>query len=109
MSIDESISNGECRHQVQDPMPMVAWGLIDRMLLDGWTRSLLGLSRLDTGFLIDTDHPDPLLEQSRGLFIQLQHGASTQKKRLSILDVLPAMVAPRADLLNYQPAANGAG
>src|SRR6266699_4433532 len=89
--------------------PMVAWGLIHGMLANGWTRSSLCLSRLDRGFLIRADDPDPLFKQGRGVFIQLQHGASTQKERFSILDMLPGMVAPRTNLLGFEPAAKGAG
>jgi len=39
------------------------------MLMYSWTGSLFGLSRLDGGFLIRADHPDPLLEQGSGVFI----------------------------------------
>jgi len=37
-----------------------------------WAGSLLGFTRLDTGFLIGTDHPDSLSQQSNGVFIQMQ-------------------------------------
>ncbi len=42
LAIDQAIGNVQCRHQMQNTMPTVAWGLIDRMLMDGWTGSLLG-------------------------------------------------------------------
>lgn len=70
---------------------------------------LLCLLRLDRRFLVGTDHPDALFKQGRGVFIQLQHGASTQKERFSTLDVLLGMVAPRTNLLGFEPAAKGAG
>ncbi len=44
----------------------------------------------DPCFFIGTDHPDPLLEQSSGLFIQLEHGASTLEKRFRVLGMRPA-------------------
>jgi len=79
------------------------------MLMDGWTGSLLCLSRLDAGFLIRTDDPDALLEQGRSLFIQVKDWASTHQKLLGLLNMLPTMVAPGTDLLGGEPAANGAG
>jgi hypothetical protein len=89
LAIDQTIRNGECRHQMQNPMPTVAWGLVDRMLMYGWTGSLLCLPRLDAGFLIRTDDPDTLLEQGRSPFIQVEDWASTHQERLRILNMLP--------------------
>src|SRR6266536_2180807 len=63
----------------------------------------------DPRFLIGTDDPGPLLKQGGGLFIQPKHGASTRETRFRVLDMLPAMIAPRADLLGYQKAPNGTG
>src|SRR5260370_15878986 len=94
---------------MQSATPMVAWRLIHRMLVDGWTRSLLCLSRLDRGFLIRTDDPDALFKQGSGVFIQAQDWASTHKERLRILNMLPAMVAPATNLLGGEPAPKGAG
>ncbi len=88
---------------------MVARGLIHRMLADGWTGSLLCFPCLDAGFFIRTNDPDTLFEQDGGVFIQLQHGTSTIEKLLRLLDVLPGMKAPGADLLCLEPAANGTG
>ncbi len=47
--------------------------------------------------------------QGSGLFIQLQHGASTREIRFRVLDMLPGMVTPGTNLLGCKPAANGAG
>src|SRR6266702_868182 len=77
-------------HQVQCAMASVTWGLIDWMLGHGWTRSLLGLTSLNRGFLIGTDHPDPPLQQCLGF-----------------LDVLPGVEPPGADLLGGEPAPDG--
>jgi hypothetical protein len=52
LTVDEPISNTQSCHQMQSSTPMVAWGLIHRMLADGRVRSLLCLSRLNRGFLI---------------------------------------------------------
>src|SRR5260221_12490684 len=94
---------------MQSATPMVAWRLIHRMLVNGRTRSLLYLTRLDRGFLIRTDDPDALFKQGSGVFIQVQDWASTHKERLRILNMLPGMVAPGANLLGFEPAAKGAG
>ena len=88
---------------------MVAWGLIHRMLVYSGTKSLLCFPRLDAGLLICANHPDALFEQGSGLFIHLEHRTGTQKERFSILDMLPAMIAPGTDLFGCKPAANGAG
>lgn len=91
LPIDETISDAQRCHQVQCASPDVTRGLIHRMLVDGWTRSLFGLTSLKRGFLIGTDDPDALLKQSSGLFIQLEHRAGALQKDLRILDVLPGM------------------
>src|SRR6266568_3586944 len=55
LAIDQPISHTPGGHQVQCAMASVTWGLIDWMLGHGWTRSLLGLTSLNRGFLIRTD------------------------------------------------------
>src|SRR6266699_63585 len=72
LAIDQPISHTPGGHQVQCAMASVTWGLIDWMLGHGWTRSLLGLTSLNRGFLIGTDHPDPLLQQSTSVFVQVE-------------------------------------
>ena len=84
-------------------------GTDTRMLVDGWTRSLFGLTGLNRGFLIGTDDPDTLPEQRSGLFIQVEHRAGALQKDLGILDVLPGMEPPGTDLLGGEPAPNGSG
>src|SRR5581483_4370572 len=79
------------------------------MIGDSWTRSLLSLTSLNRGFLIRTDHPGPLLEQSQSVFIQVEDWAGTLKKRFWILNVLPGTEAPGTDLLGGEPAPNGSG
>src|SRR6266496_5249383 len=76
------------------------------MLVDGWTRSLLGLTSLNRGFLIRTDHPDPLFEQGSSVFIQAQDWASPLQEGFGILNMLPGVEAPGADLLSSEPAPN---
>ena len=76
------------------------------MFWQSWTRGLFCLTGLDRGFFIGTDDPDALLEQSRGLFIQVQHRAGTLEKSLGILDVLPRMELPGADLFGGEPTPN---
>jgi len=79
------------------------------MLMDGWTGSLLCLPCLDAGFLIRTDDPGPLFEQSGGMFIQVQDWAGTLEEWFWILNMLPRMEPPGTNLFVCQPAANGAG
>jgi len=43
------------------------------------------------------------------VFIQLEHGTSTEKERFGILDVLPGMVTPGMNLLGGEPTAKGTG
>jgi hypothetical protein len=52
-----------------------------------WLRSLLYLLPLDRSFLISPDHPGALLKQGSSVFIQLQHGSSTQKERFRLLSL----------------------
>src|SRR5260370_282138 len=94
---------------MQCALPLVAWGLIHRMLVVGRTRSLFGLTSLNRGFLIGTDDPDALPEQRSGLFIQLEHRAGALQKDLGILDAVPGMGPPGADLLNGEASPNGCG
>lgn len=75
----------------------------------GWTGSLLCLPCLDAGFFIGADHSDPLLGQSSGLFIQLEHWEGTREILFGFLNILPGMVAPGTDLLGYKKAPNAAG
>jgi len=79
------------------------------MLADGRTGSLFSLSCLDGGFFIGTDHPDPLFEQGSGLFIQAQDRASALQEGFGILNMLPGMEPPGADLLGGEPPPNGPG
>src|SRR6266487_4981395 len=60
----------------------------------------------DPRFLICADHPDALLEQGCGLFIQAQHRTGTHEKRFRLLDVLPGMIPPGMDLLSFEPSPN---
>ena len=79
------------------------------MLWHGWTGSQFGLSRLDGGFLIRTDHPDPLFEQGSGVFIQAQDRAGPLQEGFGLLNVLPGMEPPGTDLLGGEPTADGSG
>jgi len=90
-------------------MPNVVWGLIHRMVLDGRTGNLFCLTSLNRGFLISTDHPCTLLEQGSGLFIQTKYRLGTLQKCLGLLNVLPGMEPPGADLLGGEPPPNGPG
>src|SRR5438105_15906918 len=88
---------------------MVARRLVQNMLWQSWARSLFALTGLDRRFLISADHPGAIFQQDMGLFIELQHGASTLQKRFRVLDVLPGMEAPGADLLRSEPPSNRSG
>jgi len=94
---------------MQDAMSMVAWRMVHGMLMYGWTRSLLSLPRLNTGFLIDANHPDSFSEQSSRVFVQVQDWLCPLEKLLRVLNVLPCMVTPGVDLLGSEPTANGSG
>src|SRR5260370_932526 len=92
---------------MQCSMAMIAWRLMQNMLGDRWTGRLFGLTRLDGSFLISTHYPGPVLQQGMGLFVELQHWTGTLQERVGVLDVLPGMETPGADLLSGQPAPNG--
>src|SRR6266487_3827830 len=79
------------------------------MFVGGRTRCLLGLTGLDRGFLIRTDHPDPLFEQGNCVFIQAQDRASPLQEGFRLLDMLPGMVTPGMDLLSSEPTAHSSG
>jgi len=82
---------------------------MENMLGDGWTGCLFGLACLDGRFLIGANHPDAILQQRMGVLIELQDRTGTVQKCLLILDVLPGMEPPGADLLGSEPPPNRSG
>src|SRR6266700_3819126 len=109
LTIDLSIGDRECSHQVPCSPSDVARRLLHRRPWDGRTGSLFGLSCLKRRFLITADQPDPFPQQHSRSLIEAQHGARPLQKLLWVLDMLPRVIAPRSDALRFEPAANGAG
>lgn len=90
-------------------MTCVAWRLIHGMLGDGWTWCLLGFKSLDTGLLISANDPDSFSEQSGGMFVQVQDWSCPLEELFRVLNVLPRMETPGAELLVCEPTPNRPG
>jgi hypothetical protein len=89
---DQSISDAQSSHEMQGSWAMGARGLgrlVQNMPGDGRAGSVFGLTRLDRGFLITTDHPNAFLEERLRVFIEPQHWPCPMQELLWVLDMLP--------------------
>lgn len=108
-AIDQAIGNRESSKQMACPASMIACFVQDWLVGAGWTRRLLSFSGLKGSLLIEADQPRPFPQKGLCLSIGLQGGTGSLEKRLWIMDMLPGMIAPRANMVSFEPPTHGAG
>lgn len=101
--VDQTIGNREPCEQMVCPTSVIACFVQDGLVGTGWTRRLLPFSGLKGSLLIQTEQPRPSLQKSLCLSIGLQGGAGSLEKGLGIMDMLPGMIAPRANMVSFEP------
>src|SRR5438067_8614423 len=74
-----------------------------------WARQLFTFARLQGGFLIQTEQPDSCLQEGTRLTIGVEHRTSALQEGDGIVDMLPGVIAPRAETFGFEPATHRAG
>jgi hypothetical protein len=108
-TVDLSISHGEPGKQMPCPATRVSRLLQLWMTTDGRPWGLFAFACLDPRFLVQTHRPGSLSQQAESSAIHLQDRTGPLQKLLGIVNMLPGMIAPRADALGEDPAAYRAG
>jgi len=103
-TVDLAIGDGEAGKQMACTATMVAGFMQHRLARTCWARRLFALTRLNGGFLIDTQQPVAFLEEGPRLSIGFEHRASSVQESDGIMDMLPGVIAPGTKAFGSEPA-----
>ena len=108
-SIDLAISDGKPSKQMAGATTMLTRFMQGRLARTSRARRPLAFTSLDGGFLIQADQPGACLQKCSGLSIGFQHGTRALEEGDWIMDGLPAVIAPGAQTVGFEPTAHCAG
>lgn len=103
-SVDHAIRDGKPGKQVSRPATMVT-GFVKRWF--AWTsgaRWLLPFTGLDGRFFIQAQQSGAAWQKRLRLKVGVENGARALQEGLWMMDMLPGMVAPRAEAFRFEPA-----